>query len=122
MQGKPQLSPRARSKRKELDGVFMERASYLSVLAITILLLTSVTGSMVAAGQGKNSYNEGGGPSAHGGNKGSADNNTQWSADPDQGWVRSQQNHSRQDRPKSSTSPKSTGGKNKANGKERRRL
>jgi hypothetical protein len=100
----------------------VERASYLSVLAITILLLTSETGSMVAAGQGKNSYNERGGPSTHGGSKGTADNNAQWSADPEQGWVRSQQSHSRQDRHKSSTSPKSAGGKNKANGKERRRL
>ena len=98
----------------------MERASYLSVLAITILLLTSVTGSAVAAGQGENSYKERGGPSTHGGSKGTA-NNAQWSADPEQGWVRSHQNHSRQDRHKSST-PKSTGGKNKANGKERKRL
>ena len=100
----------------------MERASYLSVLAITILLLTSVTGSMVAAGQGKNSYIERGGPSTHGGSKGTANNNAKWSADPEQGWVRSHQSHSMQDRHKSSTSPKSTGGKNKANGKERKRF
>ena len=100
----------------------MERASYLSVLAITILLLTSVTGSMVAAGQGKDSYNKRGGPSTHGGSKGTANNNAQWSADPEQGWVRSHQRHSMQDRHKSSTSPKSTGGKNKTNGKERKRL
>jgi hypothetical protein len=100
----------------------MERATYLPVLAITILLLTSVTGSTVAAGQRKNSYKERGGPSTHGGNKGTANNDAQWSADPEQGWVRSHQNHSMQDRNKSTTSPKSTGGKNKANGKERKRL
>ncbi len=100
----------------------MERASYLSALAITILLLTSVTGSTVAAGQGKSTHNERGARSTHGGSKGTANNDAQWSADPEQGWVRSHQNHSMQDRNKSTTSPKSTGGKNKANGKEGKRL
>ena len=98
----------------------MERASYLSVLAITILLLTSVTGSTVAAGQRKNSYKERGGPSTHGGSIGTGDLDVEWLLI--QRWVRSHQNHSMQDRNKSTTSPKSTGGKNKANGKERKRL
>ena len=101
----------------------MERASYLSVLAITILLLTSVTASVLAAGQGKSTH-ERGGLSTHSGSssKGTTNKNVQWSADPEQGWVRSYQNHSMQDRNKSTTSPKSTGGKNNANDKQRKRL
>ena len=96
----------------------MKRASYVSIPAIAILLLTSVTGSI---GQGKNPHNERGGLSTHSrsSTKGSTNKNAQWSADPEQGWVRSHQSHSKEDRHKSSTSPKSTGGKNNANGKER---
>jgi hypothetical protein len=102
----------------------MERASYLWVLAITILLLRSVTASVVAAGQGKSTHNERGGLSTHSGSssKGTTNQNAQWSADPEQGWIRSHQNHSMQDRNKSTTSPKSTGGKNNANDKQRKRL
>jgi hypothetical protein len=101
----------------------MERASYLSILGITILLLTSVTASVVAAEQGKSTHNERGGLSTHSGgsSKGTTNKNAQWSADPDQGWVRSHQNHSMQDRNKSTTSPKLTGGKNLTNGKQTKR-
>ena len=98
----------------------MKKASYLSIPAVAILLLTSVTGLVVAAGQGKNTHNERGGLSTHSGSsgKGSTNQNAQWSADPEQGWIRSPENYSMRDRHKSSTSPKSAG-KNKGNSKER---
>jgi hypothetical protein len=100
----------------------MKRARYISVLAIANLLLASVTGSMVAAGQGKNSRKQGGEPFTHGGSKGTANRNGQWSADPDRGWVRSDESHSMHHRDNSSTAPKQTGGKNKESGKGRKRF
>ena len=99
----------------------MKRASYISVLAIANLLLGVITGSMVASGQGKNS-NKQGGELFTGGSKGTANRNAQWSADPDRGWVHSDESHSTHHRHNSSTAPKQAGGKNKESGKGRKRF
>lgn len=98
----------------------MKRASYLSIPAVAILVLPSVTGSVVAA-EGKNPHNERGGLSAPGGSSsnGTTNKNARWWADPEHGWIRFPESHSMRDRHKSSTSPESTAGKNKGNGKER---
>jgi len=100
----------------------MKTASYISVIAIANLLLANVTASVLTAGQGKNPPKQRGAIYTKGSSKQTADHNAQWSADPDRGWVRSDESHSRRGRDNSSAAPKQIDGKNKANGKARKRF
>ena len=92
------------------------------MLAIAILLLANVTSSVLAAGQGKNSHNQRGAVSSKNSSKPSTNQNTQWSADPDRGWVPSDESHSIQRRDRLSTAPKQIDGKNKGSGKGSKRF
>ena len=96
----------------------MKIASYISALAIAILLLANMSSSVVAAGQAKHP------PKQHSKitNKPSTNQNAQWSADPDRGWVRSDESHTTQRSDRLSTFPKETDGKNKGSGKASKRF
>ena len=98
----------------------MKSASYVSVLVIANLLLANVTASALAAGQGKSSHKQRDELSTKGSSKKTANQNVQWSADPDRGWVRSEESDSTRGRDNSSTAPKQSGGKSKGNGKARK--
>jgi hypothetical protein len=74
----------------------MKIENYISALAIVILLLASVTSSVLAAGQGRNPHKQRGAASTKNSSKPSTNQNPQWSADPDRGWVRSNGSHSTQ--------------------------
>jgi hypothetical protein len=100
----------------------MKTASYISVITIANLLLANVTASVLAAGQGKNPHTQRGAIFTNGNSKQTADHNAQWSADPDRGWVRSDEGPSRRSRDNSSATPKQIDGKNKGNGKARKRF
>jgi hypothetical protein len=99
----------------------MKIASNISVLAMAILLLANVTSSVLAAGQGKHSHNQRGAVSTKNSSK-STNQNAQWSADPDRGWVRSDESHGIQRRDRLSTAPKQIEGKNKGSGKGSKRF
>jgi carbamate kinase len=100
----------------------MKVAGYISVLAITTLLLANVTNSVAAGGKGKNPHKQRGAVYTKNSSKQSTNQNAQWSADPDRGWVRSDDSHSINDRDRLSTAPKQTDGKNKASGKASKRF
>jgi hypothetical protein len=100
----------------------MKIASNISVLAIAILLLANVTSSVLAAGQAKDSDKQRGAVSTKNSSKPSTNQNAQWSADPDRGWVRSDESHNIQRRDRLSTAPKQTDGKNKGSGKASKRF
>jgi hypothetical protein len=89
----------------------MNTASYISVLAIGILLLANVSSSVVAAGEAKNPPKQHGAVSTKNSSQRSINQNTQWSADPERGWVRSDESHRIQRRGRLSTAPKQTDGK-----------
>jgi hypothetical protein len=107
---------------KSLIKWFMKVAGYISVLAIASLLLANVTNSVAAGGKGENPHKQRGAVSTKNSSKQSTNQNAQWSADPDRGWVRSDQSHSIQRRDRLSTAPKQTDGKNKGSGKARKRF
>jgi hypothetical protein len=89
----------------------MKIASYISAPAIVILLLANVTSSVLAAGQGRNPDKQRGAVSTKNSSKPSTNQNPQWSADPERGWVRSDESHSTQRGGGLSTAPKQTDGK-----------
>ncbi|MEX0806183.1 MAG: hypothetical protein WD688_23110 [Candidatus Binatia bacterium] len=97
----------------------MKTTSYVSVLTIANMLLASVTGSVVAAGQEKDSSQASGRASAHASSKGTTNGNAQWSADPDRGWVRADERH-QSNAQNDSSAPKQTRGKHKKGGKSKK--
>jgi hypothetical protein len=99
----------------------MKATIYIAVLAIANLLLANVTSSVLADGRGKNPRNQRGTASAKHSSKPSTNQNAQWSADPDRGWVRSDESHGIQRRDRLSTDPKQTDG-NKRSGKGSKRF
>ena len=67
----------------------MKTTACASVLVVLNALILNFSSLGIGAGQSKNSNSHGGGQApAHVGKKGSANNNAQWSADPERGWVR----------------------------------
>jgi hypothetical protein len=100
----------------------MKVAGYISVLAITTLLLANVTNSVAAGGKGKNPHKQRGGVYTKNSSKQSTNQNAQWSADPDRGWVRSDESQSSEGRDHLSTAPKKTDGKNNGSAKASKRF
>jgi len=98
----------------------MKRTSYVSVLTIANMLLASITGSVVAVGQEKDSSQPNGRTSAHASSKGTTNGNAQWSADPDRGWVRADERHKSNAQNDSPSAPKQTRGKHKKGGKSKK--
>ncbi len=69
----------------------MESIYYLSALAATLLVLSN---SPTLAGEGKGSGpKRGGRADSHMSSKGQENTDAQWSADPERGWVRSDERH-----------------------------
>jgi len=97
----------------------MKPPKYL-IAAITLHALLAFTISTVgAASAGKNDANQHGGKGAeHMSSKGSFNTNSQWSADPEKGWVRADERHKqhdKEDNPKDDARPKNGKPKGKAN-------
>lgn len=99
----------------------MNIASYISVLPIAILLLANSSSLVVAADKAKNAVKHHGTASNTNTSKSRTDQNALWSADPDRGWVRSDERHIIQRRERLSTA-KETDGKTKGSGKARKRF
>jgi hypothetical protein len=100
----------------------MKIKSYISALAIALLLLANVTNCVLAAEGGRNPHQQRGAVSTTNSSKPGTNQNGQWSADPDRGWVRSDESHSTERRDRLSTAPKQTDGKSKGSSKARKRF
>jgi hypothetical protein len=100
----------------------MKVASYIAVLAIANLLMTDVTSSVLAAGEGENPHKQRGTVFAKHRSKQSTNQDAQWSADPARGWVRSDKSDGTHGREPLSTTPKQTVRKNKGSGKASKRF
>ena len=88
------------------------------VIAAMILPALLDTSAAIAAGPGKNSVSQRGGKAAeHMSSKGSVNTNAQWSADPDQGWVRAEERHKQHEKNGVSSETKKPNAKPKGKGK-----
>jgi hypothetical protein len=89
----------------------MKPINSVFVLQLLVALWLNFPAVVNAAGA-RNSVNQRGGRAAeHMSGKGSSNNNAQWSADPDKGWVRADERH------KAHEKKDSTGEANRQNGK-----
>jgi hypothetical protein len=105
--------------KRKADGVLMKRASYTLILVMAILLLTTSIITMVAAGQAKNSDTVRDAVAVHSRREATASKKPQWSADPEHGWVRTDESHRTEAGYKSSTSAKQKMEKTQGNGKQK---
>jgi hypothetical protein len=106
---------------KGLIKCFMAITSYISALALAIPLLADGTTSVVAAEKGKNPPKQHGATSSKNSSKPST-NQKEWSADPERGWVRSDDSQSIQRRDRPSSAPTQTDRKNRGTGKASKRF
>jgi hypothetical protein len=102
--------------------MFYEDKELHTALAIAILLLANVTNSVVAAEGARNPHQQRGAVSTTNSSKPGTNQNGQWSADPERGWVRSDESHSTERRDRLSTAPRQTDGKSKGSSKARKRF
>jgi hypothetical protein len=88
------------------------------VIAAMILTALFDSSASIAAGAGKNSVSQRGGKAAeHMSTKGSANTNTQWSADPERGWVRAGERQKQQEKGGTSSDSNHSNSKQNAKGK-----
>ncbi len=81
----------------------MFRPTYVLAVVSVAALLGNVTRPACGAAAGKDGVNHRGGrASERMSEKGSANTNAQWSADPDRGWVRADERHKLNEKPGSS--------------------
>ena len=73
----------------------MKLNRYASVVLLLSVLTFAATASM-AAERGKKKAGSGGQADSHMSGKGSANTNAQWTADPERGWIRTDERHDRQ--------------------------
>ena len=77
----------------------MKPPKYLIAVIPLHALLAFTLSTVGAASTGKNDANQRGGKGAeHMSSKGSFNTNSQWSADPDKGWVRADERHKQHDK------------------------
>jgi hypothetical protein len=76
----------------------MKITSYITALSLAILLLADVTTCVLAAEKGKNPRKQHGAISSKNSSKPNTNQNARWSADPDRGWVSSDDSQSTQRR------------------------
>ena len=94
----------------------MQPKRHLAVFGLLSALVLCATDISASAGQGKgSSVNRGEKAKTKMSDKGKANTNAQWSADPDHGWVRADERHELQARRKSDASSKQD--RNKQKGK-----
>jgi hypothetical protein len=97
-------------------GGFMKRNQYVSVFLLLNALAFCLTHSPAHSGQAKNDARRGGQESSHMSSKGAANNNAQWSADPERGWVRADERREQREESRQAGKTKKNGGKHKVNG------
>jgi hypothetical protein len=96
----------------------MKPPKYLIAVIPFHALLAFTLSTVGAASTGKNDANQRGGKGAeHMSSKGSFNTNSQWSADPDKGWVRADERHKQHDKdhPRDDVRPKNGKAKGKTN-------
>jgi hypothetical protein len=96
-------------------GGFMKRNQFVSVFLLLNALAFCLTHSPAHSGQAKNDAGRGGQASSHMSGKGAANNNAQWSADPERGWVRADESREQREESRPGKTKKN-GGKHKVNG------
>jgi hypothetical protein len=95
----------------------MKSLSSLLATALLSVLLGTWT-QAAAAGAGKGANQRGGKASEHMSDKGALNNNSQWSADPERGWIRAEERHKIHDETHGTTDRiKKDNGKPKGKGK-----
>ena len=81
----------------------MFRLTYVFAVISVVALLGNVTSPAFGAAAGKGGVNQRGGRAGERmSEKGAANTNAQWSADPDRGWVRADERHKLNEKPDSS--------------------
>ena len=96
----------------------MDFAQGITVVAMLTALLISPANALLAAQktQVANSH-RGGQAAAHLSNKGSTNGNPQWSADPERGWVRTDERHKLHEQNRAANNSQANQEKPKGNGK-----
>ncbi len=93
----------------------------LKYLAVVILALAILGPPAADAGEGKgNSARRGGKAGSNMSNKGLENTNAQWSADPDRGWIRSDERHDLHNQRQATPKSKQDRGKHKGQSKKGR--
>ena len=97
----------------------MKRVSDISAAVLLGALLVTWPGASDAAGSGNGHVNRRGGNAAeHRSEKGELNTNSQWSADPDRGWVRADERHKmREEKDGTADRVRQNNGKSKGKGK-----
>jgi len=94
----------------------MKPNKYIAVFSLLNALAFCSTHSSANAGQGDKGSQRGGQANSHMSDKGSANTNAQWSADPERGWVRADERHQQHEESQTKDKAKQSRGKQKANG------
>ena len=100
----------------------MKTAGYISIIAIANILLASVRGFVPAAEQEKSFPKQRDAVSIKGNSKKAADHSAQWTADPDRGWVSSEESRGVRGGVQSWAAPKQMDRKSKGARKARKRF
>ncbi|MGE5220732.1 MAG: hypothetical protein ACM3SP_27295 [Chloroflexota bacterium] len=100
----------------------MKRVSDISAAVLLGALLVTWTAASDAASSGKGNVSRRGGNAVeHRSEKGALNSNSQWSADPDRGWVRADERHKMHDEKDGvADRVKQNNGKSKGKGKSKR--
>jgi hypothetical protein len=98
----------------------MKPNKYIAVFSLLNALAFCLTHASATAGQDKNSQ-RGGQAKSHLSSNGIANTNSQWSADPERGWVRAEERHQRKEESDDTNTVKKNGGKHKAKGVKEKR-
>lgn len=94
----------------------MKPNKYIAVFSLLNALTFCFTHSLADAAQSDKGSQRGGQAKSHMSNKGAANTNAQWSADPERGWVRAEERHQRREESHEKSTVKKNGGKHKGKG------
>ena len=94
----------------------MKPSKYIAVFSLLNALAFCLTHSPARAGQENTGSQAGGQTKSHMSNKGSANTNAQWSADPERGWVRADEPRQRHEESQAKDKARQNRGKQKTNG------
>lgn len=94
----------------------MKPHKYIAVFSLLNALAFCLTLSPANAGQGDKGSQYGSQAKSHMSEKGAANSNAQWSADPERGWVRAEERHQGYDESRTKGKSKQNHGKQKPNG------
>ena len=94
----------------------MKPSKYVAIFSLVNALTFCLTQLSARAGQEHKGSQPGGQAKSHMSDKGSANTNAQWSADPERGWVRADERHQQHEESQTKEKAKQNRGKQKANG------